>query len=170
MVHLRMAGHMPVNAAEHLQILHREETPQRQGGVEPRRTVPLGEHEAVPVRVGRIGRVHMHHVSIQEREDIHGGQGAADVAGGGGVHHIHRQQAGVGRSDGQRLLFRLFHPIHLSIPPLPPQARGSRPYDSPFSIAQQSGGCNRPTAKNRGLGPCFCGYFTFSGCIHRLER
>ena len=99
--HLGMAGHFTLNGAEQLQILHGEKALQSQVGIERGGTVPLGQHEAVPVGVPGIGGINPHHMTVQGGNDVHGGQGAADVAGGRVVHHVHRQQAGTGGCDSQ---------------------------------------------------------------------
>lgn len=66
-----MAGVMALDGAEELQILLREEAAQGQHRVQSRRAVALGQHKAVAVRVLRVGRVDMHDVEVQRREDVH---------------------------------------------------------------------------------------------------
>ena len=114
-VHLRVAGHVPVNAAELLQPLHGEEAPLGQRGVEGGGAVALGEHKAIPGGVAGLLRVHPHHPEVELCQDVHGGQGAADVARRRPMYHLHRQQPAPGRGQGQVVHVRLFHPIHLSV-------------------------------------------------------
>ena len=100
-VHLRVAGHGTVNAAEHLQFLLREEAPEGQIGVEGGGAVSLGEDKAVPGRVGGVGGVDAQHLLVQESHDLHGGEGTSDVAGGRAIDHFHPQQTAPGRGESQ---------------------------------------------------------------------
>ena len=100
-MHFGMTGHLALDGAEKFQILHGEKALQSQIGIECGGTVSLGQHETVPVRVPGIGGIYPHHMTVQGGNDVHGGQGAADVAGGRVMHHVHRQQAGTGGCDSQ---------------------------------------------------------------------
>ena len=142
-----MARHVPVNAAELLQLLQWKKAPLGQSGVERRRTVPLGEHKAVPLRGLRSVGVHPHHVEIQGCKDIQRRQGAADVSRRRAVHHIQRQQPGTRRRQCQVLNLCLFHPIHLS------HFSARWPYFelSVLSISYQARAFNWRTVKNIGF-------------------
>ena len=84
-VHVRMALKIGINVTEGGKILHREEAPVRQNGVETRRVVALGEHEAVAVFLLRILRIDIHLNVIEVRENISRGKAAARVSGLGAV-------------------------------------------------------------------------------------
>ena len=145
--HFGMARHVPFNAAELLELLQWKKAPLGQSGVERRRTVPLGEHKAIPLRGLRSVGVHPHHVEIQGCEDIQRRQGAADVSRRRAVHHIQRQQPGTRRRQCQVLNLCLFHPIHLS------HFSARWPYFelSVLSISYQARAFNWRTVKNIGF-------------------
>ena len=114
MDHIGMAGEMPLDRAEKLQLFSREVALQGQDGIEGGRTVALGEHEAVPVRIVGVLRVHLHLVKIEHRQNVHHRESPADMAGGRSMDHIHAQQAALGGGDCQFMYLCLFHLIHLS--------------------------------------------------------
>ena len=86
----------PVHAAEHFQLLHREEAAQRQHRVHGRRAVALGHDEAVAVGIVRSLRVDVHDIEIERGQNVDAAQRAARMAGGRVVDHLHAQQARLG--------------------------------------------------------------------------
>ena len=108
-VHLYVAGHVAVDAAEHVQVVHGEEAPQRQNGIEGGAAVALGHDEAVTVRVLGVLGVHVHDVEVQGSDQVQAGHGAAGVAGGGVVDHGQAQNAGLVGLDRQLLIRKWLH-------------------------------------------------------------
>ena len=110
--HVGVAGVMALDGAEELQILLREEAAQGQHRVQSRRAVALGQHKAVAVRVLRVGRVDMHDVEVQRREDVHRRQAAADVAGRSGMNGVKSEQPRLGSHDFELFAVKFFHIDH----------------------------------------------------------
>ena len=105
MHHVGVAGHVPPDGAEELELLLGEVAPRCQCGIKGGGSVALGEDQAVPV--GRLGvlRVHLHHVKVKDGQDIRHRQRAADVAGGRRVDLTHGQAADLGRCQFQGVEF-----------------------------------------------------------------
>ena len=108
-LHIRMPGEMGLDGAEELQFFCREEAPQRQHGIKGRGAVPLGQDETVTPGPSGLCGVHVHLVEIERGEDIRAGEGAAGMAGGGGVHRVHGQQPDLGGREPQVFARELFH-------------------------------------------------------------
>ena len=91
---LRMAGGEAAPRAVSLEVVEREAVARQvQLDVERQRRVPAGEHEPVPARPLRVGRVVPEHVL---EEDVGGGCQAhrrARVTGTRLLHRVHRQHA-----------------------------------------------------------------------------
>ena len=112
MTHVGMAGVMALDGAEELQILLREEAAQGQHRVQSRRAVAFGQHKAVAVRILRVGRVDLHDVEVQRREDVHRGEAAADMAGRGGMNGVKSEQPCLGSHDFELFAVKFFHSDH----------------------------------------------------------
>ena len=111
MVHVGVALQVAVNAPEGLQVLHREEAPLGQSGVQARCGVALAENEPVPVRVLGVLGVYTQFVKIKIGKEIRCGQAAAGMAalgGMGGRENVHPDLTG---GDFQRLQFLRKHSI-----------------------------------------------------------
>ena len=80
--------------------------------VQSRRAVALGQHKAVAVRVLRVGRVDLHDVEVQRREDVHRRQAAADVAGRSGMNGVKSEQPCLGSHDFELFAVKFFHIDH----------------------------------------------------------
>ena len=87
--HFHMAGHMAVDAAEHLQLLDREEAAQRQHRIHGGRAVALGHDEAVTLRVMRVLGIDVHLGKVQIRQHVHAAHRAARMAGFCEIRHLH---------------------------------------------------------------------------------
>jgi len=70
-VHLDVAGHVALDAAEHFEVFHGEEAAQRQHGVDGGRAVALGHHKPVAVGVLRVLGIDAHLGEIQIRQHVH---------------------------------------------------------------------------------------------------
>ena len=101
MDHVGVAGVVAVNAAEELHVLHREESPQGQRRVQGGGAVALAHHQAVPIRVPGLVGVHLHLMEVEDGENVHHGQGAAGVAGGGTVDGRQAQKPALGGGNRQ---------------------------------------------------------------------
>ena len=114
-----MAGHMAVDAAEHLQIavnmpergqiLDREEAAQRQHRIYSGGAVALGHDEAVTAGVMRVLGIDAHFGKVQVRQHVHAAHRAARMAGGRVVHHLDAIKTRLCRVQLERLQFGLFH-------------------------------------------------------------
>ena len=108
---------MALDGAEKPALLHREIAPQGQHRIEGRGAVPFGEDQPVPAGVlGSLG-VNTHLVKIQCGQQVHHRQGAADMAGTGGVYHVQGQETGSLGGNCQvpgLLLFHWGHPPFLT--------------------------------------------------------
>src|SRR6185369_6185821 len=91
---LRMARRLRAELAEALQLRHRQVVAgQVQQRVQQHRAVPVGEHEAVAVRPGRIAGV-VREVAVPERHrDLGHAHRHAGVAGIRRLHRVHGQRA-----------------------------------------------------------------------------
>ena len=107
--HFHMAGHMAVDAAEHLEILDREEAAQRQHRVHGGGAVALGHDEAVTAGVMRVLGIDAHFGKVQVRQHVHAAHRAARMAGGRVVHHLDAIKTRLCRVQLERLQFGLFH-------------------------------------------------------------
>ena len=109
MVHVGVALQVAVNAPEGLQVLHREEAPLGQSGVQAGSGVTLAEDEPVPVRVLGVLGVYTQFVKIKIGKEIRCGQAAAGVAALGGVGGRENVHPGLTGGDLQRLQFLRKH-------------------------------------------------------------
>ena len=107
--HFHMAGHMAVDAAEHLEILDREEAAQRQRRVNGGRAVALGHDEAVTLRVMRVLGIDVHLGKVQIRQHVHAAHRAARMAGSRVVYHLDTEKTRLGSGQLKFLPFGLFH-------------------------------------------------------------
>ena len=103
-VHLSVAGHVAVNAAEELQILLGEEAALCQDGIQSGGAVTLGQDETVPVRVCGVLGIHVHHVEVQNSQSVHGGERTAQVTGCTVIDHVQAQKPSLCCDD-----FQSFH-------------------------------------------------------------
>ena len=87
-LHVRVSLEVARGLAEGLQILHGDEAPLRQGGVESGSAVALGEHQPVPVLHIGIFRIHVQFFKVKVREQIRDGEGPARVAGRRGIDRV----------------------------------------------------------------------------------
>ena len=108
-VHLDVAGHVAVDAAEHLQVLDREEAAQREDRIERRGTMALGHDETVTVGVVRVLGVDAHLAEIEISQHVHAAERAARMAGRCVMHHFHGQQSGLRSRQFQLRQFGFFH-------------------------------------------------------------
>ncbi len=74
-----VAGEMRAVLVVPLQHLQGEEAAFGQGGVDAGAGMPLGQDETVPVRPGRIGRIHAQHLAVEHRDDVGDRQARAHV-------------------------------------------------------------------------------------------
>ena len=112
-VHFHVAGHVAVNAAEHLQVFHREEALQSQHRVQSGRAVTLGHDKSVTIGLAGIVDIHVHHIKVQSGQHVQAGQRAAGMAGSCTVNHFHSRQTGLGSVQCKGLAFGLIHNIHI---------------------------------------------------------
>ena len=84
-VHVGVSLKVAVDVPQGGQVVHREEAPVCQGGVEPRGGVALGQDEPVPVLPLGIFRVHIQFLEIEVGKQVGGGQTSARVTGLGAV-------------------------------------------------------------------------------------
>ena len=111
MVHLHVAGHVAVYAAEHLELFHGEEAPEGEDRVEGGGAVALGHDKAVTVGVAGVLGIDAHDVKVQGGEGVEAAQRAAGMAGGCAVHHFHGIEPGLGGGERQLVAFDLIHTI-----------------------------------------------------------
>ena len=99
-----MALEIAVNVPQGRQVVHREEAPVGQGGVQPRSGVALGEDEAVPILLPGVLGINVHLLEKEIGEYVGGGQAAAGVAGLGAVGSLDDAYAHLA-GRGHQLLF-----------------------------------------------------------------
>ena len=92
---LRVSGRERAELAEALELVdgHRLVAGEMQQRIEQHRAVAGGEHEAVAVGPGRIGRVEFEEAREQHGGDIGRAHGQAGMAGFGLLDRVHRQRA-----------------------------------------------------------------------------
>ena len=92
---LRMPRRHRAELAEALDLVerHRLVAEQVQHRVDQHRAVAGGEHEAVAVGPGRVGRVELQHLSEQHGRDVGCAHRQAGMAGFGLFHGVHRERA-----------------------------------------------------------------------------
>jgi hypothetical protein len=100
--HFRVPRRLRVHLAEGLQVVHRHRVAREvQQRVLQHRAVPVGEHEAVAVGPGRVGRVVAQEPAPQHFRDLGHAHGHAGVSGIGLLDGVHREGAdGVGEVCG----------------------------------------------------------------------
>ena len=72
--------------AQRLEILLGEEPALGEHGVQTRRAVTLGKHEAIAVGLAGVGRVDVHFLKVQIGHDVGSAERTARMAGLGSVH------------------------------------------------------------------------------------
>ena len=92
-LHLDVAGHVAVDAAEHVQLLDREEAAQRQHRVQCRGAVALGHDETVTVGVLWVLGIDLHHVKIKIGQHVQTAHRSARMSGCRFIYHLHAQKA-----------------------------------------------------------------------------
>ena len=85
-VHVGMALQVAADMAQRLEILLGEESALGEHGVQTRRAVTLGKHEAIAVGLAGIGRVDVHFLKVQIGHDVGSAERTARMAGLGSVH------------------------------------------------------------------------------------
>ena len=80
-----------------------------QGGIQPRSTVALGKHKAVPIGVLGIFRVNAHFLEVEIGKDVGRGERASRVAGLGVVHAFDNAETNLRRGDQKALAFLSVH-------------------------------------------------------------
>lgn len=76
-------------------------------GVQSGGAVALRQDEAVPVRVLGVLGIHPHHIEIQNSQNVHGRERAAQMPGRTVVDHVQAQKPPLGRDD--------FQPTHIIV-------------------------------------------------------
>jgi hypothetical protein len=84
-----MALQVGADLAEAHQVVSGEIAVLGKGRVLDRRGVALGEHEAVPLRPARVGRVVAEGAEVESGDDVRGRQRAVEVTGLGDRQHPH---------------------------------------------------------------------------------
>ena len=103
-VHVGVALQIGVNAAQGLQIFHREETTMCQGGVQTGGGVALGQDETVPVfPLGVLG-IYIQFLCVQISKQLSCRQAAAGVAALGAIGRFDDTHAHLAGKDLQLFL------------------------------------------------------------------
>ena len=95
------------------QVALREESPQRQGGVQAGGSVALGQDKAVPVGPLGVLGVHVHLLEVEVGEQVGGGQAAAGMTGLGGVGPLDDAHAHLAGGSHQLLFLIGCHSVLL---------------------------------------------------------
>jgi hypothetical protein len=74
-----MSLEVGMELSECQQLFHREISSLCKNGIESRRRVALGEHEAVSLRIFGIFRIHVHFLKIEIGQDIRAGKRSAGM-------------------------------------------------------------------------------------------
>ena len=85
-VHVGVTLQGAADVAQRLEILLGEESALGEHGVQTRRAVALGKHEAIAVGLAGVGRVDVHFLKVQIGHDVGSAERTARMAGLGSVH------------------------------------------------------------------------------------